>query len=154
VSLGAKLHLSEAGAPANPLFHAMEEIAQITTDLGQLYRRMGMHIPRGRLPGLRRSGGTPTSRLLMRDCHVVFEYTKSFLSEKRFTGPLIVRGDPWKRSCSGTRFLLRRNQLSGLIIESGFAFAEPLLELFGFSMKKLGHQASRMPSGMWKKFVL
>jgi hypothetical protein len=30
------------------------------------------------------------------------------------------------------------NQLSGLIIESGFAFAEPLLELFGFSMKKLG----------------
>ncbi|MBP1742165.1 MAG: hypothetical protein H6Q48_4458, partial [Deltaproteobacteria bacterium] len=39
VSVGAKLHLSEAGAPAILFFHGNGEIAADYNDLGQLYRR-------------------------------------------------------------------------------------------------------------------
>jgi len=138
VSLGAKLHLSEAGAPAILFFHGNGEIAADYNDLGQLYRRMGMHFLAFDYRGYGRSGGTPTITAMMRDCHVVFEYTKSFLSEKRFTGPLIVMGRSLGSAPALELASCYANQLSGLIIESGFAFAEPLLELFGFSMKKLG----------------
>jgi hypothetical protein len=75
---------------------------------------------------------------MMRDCHVVFEYTKKFLSEKRFTGPLIVMGRSLGSAPALELASTYPNQVSGLIIESGFAFAEPLLALFGFSMKRLG----------------
>lgn len=138
VSLGAKFHLSEAGAPAILFFHGNGEIAADYDDLGQLYRRMGMHFLAFDYRGYGRSGGSPTITAMMRDCHVVFEYTKSFLSEKRFTGPLIVMGRSLGSAPALELASCYATQVSGLIIESGFAFAEPLLELFGFSMKKLG----------------
>jgi fermentation-respiration switch protein FrsA (DUF1100 family) len=75
---------------------------------------------------------------MMRDCHVVFEYAKRFLSEKRFTGPLMVMGRSLGSAPALELASTYADQVSGLIIESGFAYTEPLLELLGFSMKKLG----------------
>jgi hypothetical protein len=138
VSLGAKFHLAKAGAPAILFFHGNGEIASDYNDLGQVYRRMGMHFLACDYRGYGRSGGSPTITAMMRDCHVVFEYTKSFLCEKRSTGPLIVMGRSLGSAPALELASCYLNQVSGLIIESGFAFTEPLLELFGFSMKKLG----------------
>ena len=137
-TLGAKFHLSEASAPAILFFHGNGEIAADYNDLGQLYRRMGIHFLVFDYRGYGRSGGSPTITNMMRDCHVVFEYTKRFLSEKRFTGPLIVMGRSLGSAPALELASTYANQVSGLIIESGFAFTQPLLELFGFSMKKFG----------------
>jgi fermentation-respiration switch protein FrsA (DUF1100 family) len=138
MSLGAKFHLSEAGAPAILFFHGNGEIAADYNDLGPLYRRMGIHFLVFDYRGYGRSGGSPTITNMMRDCHVVFEYTKRFLSEKRLAGPLMVMGRSLGSAPALELASTYANELSGLIIESGFAFTEPLLELFGFSMKKLG----------------
>jgi hypothetical protein len=92
VTLGAKFHLSGAGAPAILFFHGNGEIAADYNDLGQIYRRMGVHFLVFDYRGYGRSGGIPTITGMMRDCHAVFEYTKRFLSEKRFTAPLILMG--------------------------------------------------------------
>ena len=138
VTLGAKFHLSDADAPAIIFFHGNGEIASDYNDLGQLYRRMGIHFLVFDYRGYGRSGGSPTITNMMRDCHVVFEYTKRFLSEKRFTGPLIVMGRSLGSAPALELTSTYADQVSGLIIESGFAYTEPLLELFGFSMKKLG----------------
>jgi hypothetical protein len=138
VALGAKFHLSETGAPVILFFHGNGEIAADYNELGPIYRRMGMHFLAFDYRGYGRSGGSPTITAMMRDCHVVFEYTKKFLSEKRFTGPLIVMGRSLGSAPALELASTYPNQVSGLIIESGFAFAEPLLALFGFSMKRLG----------------
>ena len=138
VTLGAKFHLSEVGAPAILFFHGNGEIAADYNELGQLYRRMGIHFLVFDYRGYGRSGGSPTITNMMRDSHVVFEYAKRFLSEKRFTGPLIVMGRSLGSAPALELASTYADQVSGLIIESGFAYTEPLLELFGFSMKKLG----------------
>jgi fermentation-respiration switch protein FrsA (DUF1100 family) len=138
VVLGAKFHLSEAGAPVILFFHGNGEIAADYDDLGQLYRRMGMHFLAVDYRGYGRSGGSPTITGMMRDCHAVLEYTKSFLSERRFTGPLLVMGRSLGSAPALELASTYPNQVGGLIIESGFAFTGPLLELFGFSMKRLG----------------
>jgi hypothetical protein len=138
VALGAKFHLAEAGAPVILFFHGNGEIAADYNDLGQRYRRMGLHFLVFDYRGYGRSGGSPTITNMMRDCHVVFEYVKSFLTEKRFTGPFIVMGRSLGSASALELASTYPNQVSGLIVESGFAFTEPLLQLFGFSMKKLG----------------
>ena len=138
LTLGAKFHLTEAGAPAILFFHGNGEIAADYNDLGQLYRRMGMHFLVFDYRGYGRSGGSPTITNMMRDCHGVFEYTRRFLSEQRFTGPLIVMGRSLGSAPALELASTYANEVSGLIIESGFAFTQPLLELFGFSMEKLG----------------
>jgi fermentation-respiration switch protein FrsA (DUF1100 family) len=139
VDLGAKFHLfSEAEAPAILFFHGNGEIAADYNDLGQLYRRLGMHFLVVDYRGYGRSGGSPTITGMMRDCHWAFEYTKSFLAERRFTGPLVVMGRSLGSAPALELVSTYPNQVKGLIIESGFAFSGPLLELFGFSMKRLG----------------
>ena len=138
VALGAKFHLSEAGAPAILFFHGNGEIAADYNDLGALYRRMGMHFLAVDYRGYGRSEGNPTITSMMRDCHSVFEYTKSFLSERGFTGPLLAMGRSLGSAPALELASTYQDQISGLIIESGFAFTGPLLELFGFSMKRLG----------------
>jgi fermentation-respiration switch protein FrsA (DUF1100 family) len=138
VSLGAKFHLADARAPAILFFHGNGEIAADYNDLGQVYRRMGMHFLAFDYRGYGRSGGSPTITGMMRDCHLVFEYTKRFLSAKRFTGPLIVMGRSLGSAPALELASTYTAQISGLIIESGFAHADPLFELFGFSMRKMG----------------
>jgi len=138
VTLGAKFHLSKAGHPAILFFHGNGEIAADYNDLGQLYRRMGMHFLAVDYRGYGRSQGSPTITSMMRDCHVVFEYTKSFLSERGFTGPLLSMGRSLGSAPALELASAYQDQISALIIESGFAFTGPLLELFGFSMKRLG----------------
>ena len=138
VMLGAKFHLSEVDAPAIVFFHGNGEIASDYNDLGQLYRRMGIHFLVFDYRGYGRSSGNPTITNMMRDCHLVFEYVKRFLSEKRFTGPLIVMGRSLGSAPALELASTYADQVSGLVIESGFAYTEPLLELLGFSMKKLG----------------
>jgi uncharacterized protein len=138
VALGAKFHLSDAEAPSILFFHGNGEIAADYNDLGQLYRRMGMHFLAVDYRGYGRSGGSPTVTGMMQDCHLVFEYTKSFLAEKRFTGPLIVMGRSLGSAPALELASAYPNQIGGLIIESGFAYAGPLFALFGLSMKKLG----------------
>jgi alpha-beta hydrolase superfamily lysophospholipase len=138
VGVGAKFHLSESEAPAILMFHGNGEIAADYNDLGQLYRRMGLHFLVVDYRGSGRSGGSPSVTSMMRDCHLVFDYTKSFLAERRFTGPLVLMGRSLGSAPALELASTYSEELSGLIIESGFALSGPLLELFGFSMKKLG----------------
>lgn len=138
VSLGAKFHLSEAGAPAILFFHGNGEIAADYNDLGPLYRRMGMHFLVTDYRGYGRSGGNPTITDMMRDCHSVFDYAKSFLAENQLTGPLIVMGRSLGSAPALELASSYADQVDGLIVESGFAFTDPLFDLFGFSMKRMG----------------
>jgi fermentation-respiration switch protein FrsA (DUF1100 family) len=88
--------------------------------------------------GYGRSTGTPTVSAMMKDCHTIFKYTKNWLAKNGYTGSLILMG----RSLGSASVLeLARgyqDQCDGLIIESGFAYAEPLLRLLGIIPEAIG----------------
>ncbi len=138
VVVGARFYLAGRDAPTMLYFHGNGEIVADYDDIGPLYLRMGINFLPVDYRGYGRSSGKPTITDMMRDAHVIFDYAKKWLKEKDFTGPFILMG----RSL-GSASVLELSahyiaQIDGLIIESGFAYASPLLRLLGVDMEALG----------------
>jgi pimeloyl-ACP methyl ester carboxylesterase len=87
--------------------------------------------------GYGRSTGTPTVTGMMRDCHAIFQYLRQWLNTHEYTGSLIVMG---RSLGSASALELAENyqdEIDGLIIESGFAYFTPLLQLLGVNINAM-----------------
>jgi pimeloyl-ACP methyl ester carboxylesterase len=75
---------------------------------------------------------------MMQDGHIILKWTRDWLEKNNFNGPLIAMGR--SLGSASALELASRHQavIDGLIIESGFAFAAPLLELLGISPTAVG----------------
>lgn len=137
VSLGARFHLNDFDAPNILFFHGNGEIVSDYDDLADLYARIGVNFLPVDYRGYGRSGGRPTVTTMIRDAHRVFDYLHRWLSDNRYGGPLIVMG----RSLGSAPAVELAGQypdaVDGLIIESGFAHAVPLLRLLGVATEAL-----------------
>jgi uncharacterized protein len=138
VTLGAKLYMKDPKDPLILFFHGNGEIVSDYDDIGPIYLKMGISFLAVDYRGYGRSTGSPMVSHMMRDCHVVFERVKQRLKEKQHSGPLIVMG----RSLGSASVLeIAANYqglIHGLIIESGFAYIIPLLQLIGVDTVRLG----------------
>ena len=131
VAIGARFHLVSKEGPNILFFHGNGEIVSDYDDLGPLYNRMGINFLPVDYRGYGRSGGSPTVSAMMRDCHIIFEFTMKWLKDNGYTGSLVVMGRSLG-SASALELAARYpDGMDGLIIESGFAYAEPLLRLLG-----------------------
>jgi pimeloyl-ACP methyl ester carboxylesterase len=137
ITIGARFHLADKGSPSILFFHGNGEIVTDYDDLGPFYNRMGINFLPVDYRGYGRSGGSPSVSSMMHDCHVIYDFTRKWLVENGFTGPFILMG----RSLGSASALELASQhtleVDGLIIESGFALAEPLLGLLGIDFRKL-----------------
>jgi len=74
---------------------------------------------------------------MMRDSHLVLDFVKKWLLDKGYKGPLILMG----RSLGSASVLELashyKDRIDGLIVESGFAFSDPLLQLLGVNLKAI-----------------
>jgi len=138
IVIGARLHLSGKEAANMLFFHGNGEIVSDYDDLGRLYTGMGINFFPVDYRGYGQSTGRPTVTSMMRDGHVIFEYMKSWLREKQHSGPLIIMGRSLGSASALELASTYPDRIDGLIIESGFAFAEPLLRILGINMEVLG----------------
>lgn len=138
VELGARLHPCDKSEPLILYFHGNGEIVSDYDDMGPLYARIGINFLVVDYRGYGRSSGSPTVTSMMRDCHHVFLFVKDWMEKERYTGPLIVMG----RSLGSAPALEIAShygeKMAALIIESGFAYAVPLLRLLGIDVAGLG----------------
>ncbi|MBF0526338.1 MAG: alpha/beta hydrolase [Deltaproteobacteria bacterium] len=138
ISLGARFHVADKAGPNIIFFHGNGEIVSDYDYLGPLYIKNGLNFLPVDYRGYGRSGGRPSITSMMRDCHLVFGYVKTWLKENDYSGPLIVMG---RSLGSASALELAANypdEIDGLIVESGFAYAAPLLALLGVNMAALG----------------
>ena len=138
VAVGARFHLAGKEAPNILFFHGNGEIVADYDDMGLLYLDKGINFLPVDYRGYGRSGGKPTITAMMRDCHVIFDYVQDWLKERAYTGPFIVMGRSLGSASALELSAYYSDQIAGLIIESGFAFAGPLLQLLGINMEALG----------------
>ena len=138
VVIGARLHMASDQAATILFFHGNGEIVADYDDLGIVYTDMGINFLPVDYRGYGRSTGSPTVTAIMRDCHTVFAYIKSHLKKKVYTGPIIVMGRSLGSAPALELAFQCRDEIDGLIIDSGFAYAGPLLSLFGVDMHALG----------------
>jgi hypothetical protein len=138
VVVGARLHMAAAEAATILFFHGNGEIVADYDDLGIVYTDMGINFLPVDYRGYGRSTGRPTVTAIMRDCHTVFAYVKGHLKRKGYNGPLIVMGRSLGSAPALELAFHYRDEIDGLILDSGFAYAGPLLGLFGIDMHALG----------------
>jgi len=138
VVVGARFYLAGKNAPTILFFHGNGEIVADYDDIGPLYLRMGINFFPVDYRGYGRSTGKPTITSMMRDAHIIFDYAQNWCKGKGYTGPFIIMSRSLGSASAlelSTHYI---DQIDGLIIESGFAYAELLLRLLGIEMEALG----------------
>lgn len=143
VSIGARFHLADESAANILFFHGNGEIVADYHHLGALYNRMGINFLAVDYRGYGRSSGQPTVTSMMRDCHGIFDFTRTWLAQNRYQGPLVVMGRSLGSASAIELAAAHRQKVAGLIVESGFAYAQPLLRLLGVDPAGLGFDESR-----------
>lgn len=138
VEVGGRFHLADPAAPSILHFHGNGEIVADYEDLAPLYTGSGINFLPVDYRGYGTSTGTPTVTAMMRDCHVIFEFARNWLSDKGGGGPLIVMGRSLGSASALELISCYALEIDGLIIESGFAHAAPLLRLLGIDVEALG----------------
>ena len=135
--IGARLHGFDKAAPVILFFHGNGEIVSDYNDLGPMYSSIGINFLPVDYRGYGRSTGTPTVTGMMRDCHRVYDYFRQWLKTHAYTGSLIVMGRSLGSASALELAESYQNEIDGLIVESGFAYFEPLLQLFGVNINAM-----------------
>ena len=140
VAVGGRFHMAHPGGPNILFFHGNGEIVADYDDLGPVYNQMGLNFLPVDYRGYGRSSGQPTVTAMMNDCHTVFDFTRHWLRDNRYQGPLVVMGRSLG-SASALELAWRYpGQMDALVIESGFAWAGPLLQLLGVNLAAVGFE--------------
>lgn len=143
IAIGARFHMAEKSGGNLLFFHGNGEIVADYDELGAVYNQMAINLLAVDYRGYGRSGGKPTVTAMMQDCHIIFEFVRKWLQQNNFTGPILLMG----RSLGSASVLelaaTYKNLIDGLIVESGFAYAGPLLTLLGIDFAALGFEEEK-----------
>jgi len=137
VEIGARFHMAGKSYQNILFFHGNGEIVADYDDLGPVYNKMGLNFLPVDYRGYGRSTGNPTVTAMMRDCHLIFDYVNNWLDTNGFSGRLIIMGRSLGSASAIELASCYKDQVAGLIVESGFAYAGPLLELLGINLQSL-----------------
>ena len=141
--VGARFHLKDRSHANILFFHGNGEIAADYDDIAPFYNRIGINFLAVDYRGYGRSTGHPTVTSMMRDSHTIFRFVTEWLSQNGFTGPLILMGRSLGSASAIELAEAHADRVCGLIVESGFAFAGPLLRLLGVDPAAIGFREER-----------
>jgi alpha-beta hydrolase superfamily lysophospholipase len=143
IVVGARFHLGDRRHPNILFFHGNGEIASDYDDIAPFYNRIGINFLAADYRGYGRSTGHPTVTSMMQDSHAIFRFVTDWLAQNRFTGPLILMGRSLGSASAIELAATNAERVSALIVESGFAFAGPLLRLLGVDPAAIGFREER-----------
>ena len=142
VDKGAKLacrfYAAGPQAPAILFFHGNGETVDDYEENGLIYNRQGISLLAVEYRGYGRSTGKPTASTMIADSHKVFAEFKKWRAQQKQTGPIYVMGRSLGSAPAIELAAKYEADIAGLIIESGFAYTEPLLRYIGVDTKRLG----------------
>jgi pimeloyl-ACP methyl ester carboxylesterase len=143
IRLGARFHMAHAEGPSILFFHGNGEIVSDYDDIGPLFNRLGINFMVVDYRGYGFSDGSPTVAAMMADCRRVFDFADTWKTGNGFTGPTIVMGRSLGSASALELAAVCGDRIDGLVIESGFAWAGPLLRLLGVNPDRIGFDESR-----------
>lgn len=138
VVVGGRFHMAHPQGPNILFFHGNGEIVADYDDLGPAYNQMGINFLPVDYRGYGRSSGQPTVTAMLGDCHTIFDFTRRYLQDNLYRGPLVVMGRSLGSASALELAWQHPAQMDALVIESGFAYAGPLLELLGVNLAAVG----------------
>jgi fermentation-respiration switch protein FrsA (DUF1100 family) len=140
IAVGARFHLTDKSACNILFFHGNGEIVADYDEFGQMMNQMGINFLAVDYRGYGRSTGQPTVTAMMRDSHIIFDYVKKWLNRNDYPGPVVLMGRSLGSASVLELALHYAAGMDGLIVESGFAYAGPLLVLLGINTAEIGFE--------------
>jgi len=131
VSIGCRLFTADKAAPTILFFHGNGEIVADYDDIGPLYMEAGLNFLVVDYRGYGWSGGSPSFASLLADSHVLYDKLRQHLQENGYNPDLFLMGRSLGSAAAIELAAARNAEISGLIIESGFALTLPLAETLG-----------------------
>lgn len=131
VQIGARLHNAQKNHPLILFFHGNGEVVSDYDDIGPVFSESGINFLVVDYRGYGTSTGSPTVSGMMQDSHNIFNFIKKWRKESDFTGPVVIMGRSLGSASALEIAVNYQDDIDGVIIESGFAYAEPLLRLLG-----------------------
>lgn len=153
VHIGLKFHINDANNVNILFFHGNGEIAADYNDVAPQYHHIGANFIVADYRGYGRSDGHPTVTAMMDDCHRIFTYVEQWLKDQNNSGPLVVMGRSLGSASAYELAFSYPSRIDGLIIESGFAFAGPLLQLLGVDIQAIGFDENTSFANLFKASV-
>ena len=143
VVVGGRFYVRKKEAPILLHFHGNGEIVADYEDVAPLFVKAGLNFLPVDYRGYGKSTGKPTVTSMMRDCHVIFDYVQNLLRERGFSGPFLLMGRSLGSASVLELISCYESRIDGLIVESGFAKAGPLLQLIGIDTQSIGFREDR-----------
>ena len=141
VFLGGRFYRSAKEAATILFFHGNGEIVSDYHDLAAHYIERGINFLPVDYRGYGRSSSLPTFSTMMQDSHRVFHFILPWLVSQGCAGPVLVMGRSLGSAPALEVALHNADHAAGLIIESGFAYIVPLLDLLGIDDPDLSEAA-------------
>lgn len=138
IRIGARFYINAKTAPNLLFFHGNGEIAADYEDFAPLFAGAGLNFLPVDYRGYGRSTGKPSITAMMRDCHVIYEFSRKRLAEEGCSGPLIVMGRSLGSASALELVSAYGDKIDAAMIESGFAYTRTLLNLLGLNMGHFG----------------
>lgn len=150
VAVGARFYQAGKNCPNILFFHGNGEIVADYDEFGLLFAQRGINFLPVDYRGYGRSSGQPTVTAMMHDAHVVLDYVRTWIKEQEISGPLLVMGRSLGSAPALELAFHHQHAIDGLIIESGFAYIEPLLRLIGIDPELYGLTEEMGPRNLEK----
>jgi alpha-beta hydrolase superfamily lysophospholipase len=138
VQVAARFHLASTAGANLLFFHGNGEIVSDYDPLAPLYNRLGINFLAVDYRGYGRSSGRPTVSSMLKDCHTILDYVRTWMGHNGCAGPLVVMGRSLGSASAIELAFSRGDDIDALVVESGFAYALPLLRRLGVDVEILG----------------
>jgi alpha-beta hydrolase superfamily lysophospholipase len=138
VELSASFYFKSHDAPVILFFHGNGETVSDYDELGKYFTRAGLNFFVVDYRGYGRSSGLPGVGSMMKDSHIILDFLISYMEKKQMTGPVCIMGRSLGSAPALELGANSDHDIHCLIIESGFAFASPLLRILGIDPEAIG----------------
>ncbi len=140
VKIGGRFYLSDPEGPHLLFFHGNGEIASDYDEAAPFYQQLGLSLLALDYRGYGKSQGSPSVGTLLSDALTCFDLVYDQIREKERRGPFLIMGRSLGSAPAIEIAFRRLEKIAGLILESGFAYSLPLLELMGIPVEEMGLQ--------------
>ncbi|MBF0381903.1 MAG: alpha/beta hydrolase [Magnetococcales bacterium] len=133
ISLAGRLFIAKPDSPVILFWHGNGEIAADYEDISTIYTNMGITFLVVDFRGYGLSDGEPTGTALLQDAVTVFKQIQTVLGDNKVKSEKIYVMGRSMGSAAAIAIAAddSSSTISGLIIESGFAYSIPLMERLG-----------------------
>lgn len=138
VSITCRFYVKDAALPTVLYFHGNGEVVADQDYVAPLYNDRGINLFAADYRGYGASTGSPSFSTMVEDAHLIFDAFLGVLSDGGFKGQVFVMGRSLGSLSAIELAASYPDQISGLILESGFGSTIRLMSRLGFTREFLG----------------